>query len=61
MGALPYMLSSCQLNPQTITTAFHGEEHVLPYLNERLSSSTDSTITSISTVETINTLTSLHS
>ncbi|RCH91406.1 hypothetical protein CU098_009459 [Rhizopus stolonifer] len=62
MGALPYLLSSSHLDPQKITTAFHGEEIVLPsYLDstsERLSSSTDSTITSISTIESIRTFSS---
>ncbi|CAO3686110.1 unnamed protein product [Rhizopus stolonifer] len=53
MGALPYLLSSCHMDTQKVGTAFHGQEYSLPYLdstNERLSSSTDSTITSISTV-----------
>lgn len=61
MGALPSLLSSCHLDPQKITTAFHGEENVLLYLdptNERLSSSTDSTFTSISTLESLRTFTS---
>ncbi|KAG0736018.1 hypothetical protein G6F57_013576 [Rhizopus arrhizus] len=53
MGALPYLLSSCHLDTQEVITAFHGQENGFPYLdstNERLSSSTDSTITSTSSI-----------